>query len=94
MLTVGAASSISSTPTATPLPTAAGTRLLRASRGVHHLNGSARWVGAFRAIAVLLLLGVSLWYGCCLTIESEERETWTADVLADVPGNGNVDETL
>ena len=22
---------------------------------------------------------------CCLTIESEERETWTADVLADMP---------
>ena len=41
----------------------------------------------------LLILGLRLWGGgfgfdledhpCCLTIESEEREAWTADVLAD-----------
>ncbi|WP_400766050.1 hypothetical protein [Methylosinus sporium] len=33
---------------------------------------------------------------CCLTIESEERETWTADVLADVLHlrMGEVKETI
>jgi hypothetical protein len=31
---------------------------------------------------------------CCLTIESEERETWTADVLADLARESSVEETL
>jgi len=31
---------------------------------------------------------------CCLTIESEERETWTAEVLADRPLTRAVEETL
>ncbi len=36
-------------------------------------------------------------FECCLTIESEERETWTADVLADIPARfaePDVDETI
>jgi hypothetical protein len=31
---------------------------------------------------------------CCLTIESEEREAWTADVLADGALRSFVEETL
>jgi hypothetical protein len=49
----------------------------------------------FMSVGVCGDLSLSLGRGvCCLTIESEEREAWTADVLADGAFGLRREETL